>query len=261
MKKTGYVALGTLIIAIILFISGTMMDGFSELEKLYDKGDLNIRLPFARTMDVTEEFTDIKDLDIQAEAGKVEIIEYSGTTIKVVAKNISTKAKISKEHDTLVIDETFRFWNISNITNISTNIKVYVPNGYEFDKIKFEVDAGEFKVPDLKADNVEIDVDAGSFKAKSIITSYIKVDVDAGDVQIDLLNSYASEFECDAGNIDATMVGSESDYSYKINCDVGDIKIGNYRTTGISDEYSYHGGQRKIEADCDAGSITIKMEV
>ena len=71
----GYVALGSLLLAIVLFISGTMIGGFSELETLYDKGDFTISLPITKTMDVTKEFTDIKNLEIQAEAGTVELIE------------------------------------------------------------------------------------------------------------------------------------------------------------------------------------------
>ena len=143
----------------------------------------------------------------------------------------------------------------------TTRIKIYIPNSYEFNKVELEVDAGELIVPNLKANDVEIDVDAGSFKAENIIASYTKVDVDAGDARINLLNSYRSEFNCDAGDIDATMVGSESDYSYEVDSDVGDISIGSYRSDGLSDEYSHSGGQRKIEADCNVGSIRIKMEV
>ena len=44
MKKIGYVALGSLLLAIVLFISGTMIGGFSELETLYDKGDFTLRV-------------------------------------------------------------------------------------------------------------------------------------------------------------------------------------------------------------------------
>ena len=56
MKKIGYVALGSLLLAIVLFISGTMIGGFSELETLYDKGDFTISLPITKTMDVTKLF-------------------------------------------------------------------------------------------------------------------------------------------------------------------------------------------------------------
>ena len=261
MKKIGYVALGSLLLAIVLFISGTMIGGFSELETLYDKGDFTISLPITKTMDVTKEFTDIKNLEIQAEAGTVELIEYEGSTIKVEAKNVSKKIKLYQEQNTLIVKDSFRFWHLINVTDITTRIKIYIPNSYEFNKVELEVDAGELIVPNLKANDVEIDVDAGSFKAENIIASYTKVDVDAGDARINLLNSYRSEFNCDAGDIDTTMVGSESDYSYEVDSDVGDISIGSYRSDGLSDEYSHSGGQRKIEADCNVGSIRIKMEV
>lgn len=204
MKKIGYVALGSLLLAIVLFISGTMIGGFSELETLYDKGDFTISLPITKTMDVTKEFTDIKNLEIQAEAGTVELIEYEGSAIKVEAKNVSKKIKLYQEQNTLIVKDSFRFWHLINVTDITTRIKIYIPNSYEFNKVELEVDAGD---------------------------------------------------------IDATMVGSESDYSYEVDSDVGDISIGSYRSDGLSDEYSHSGGQRKIEADCNVGSIRIKMEV
>lgn len=204
MKKIGYVALGSLLLAIVLFISGTMIGGFSELETLYDKGDFTISLPITKTMDVTKEFTDIKNLEIQAEAGTVELIEYEGSTIKVEAKNVSKKIKLYQEQNTLIVKDSFKFWHLINVTDITTRIKIYIPNSYEFNKVELEVDAGD---------------------------------------------------------IDATMVGSESDYSYEVDSDVGDISIGSYRSDGLSDEYSHSGGQRKIEADCNVGSIRIKMEV
>ena len=261
MKKTGYVALGALIVALVLFISGTMMGGFDELETLYHKGDFNVDWPFDRLKDATEEFRDIKNLEIHGEGGNVELIEYDGTTIKVVAQNISSRVKIGNEPDTLVIKNTFRFLSIANINDVGTDLKIYVPRDYQFNHVSLEVDAGVFTVPALKAEKIEIDVDAGSFEADKLTAAYTKVEVDAGDVNISYLNSNYSVFDCDVGNIDVMMSGSESDYSYSTKCDVGDVNIGNYHSEGLSDEHQSHGGPRKIEADCDAGSITIKMEV
>lgn len=261
MKKTAYIVIGSLLIALVLLISGTMMSGFSELGTLYDQGNLGNDIPIVKTMSITEEFRDIKNLKIKAVAGTVEIIEYAGDVIRVEAKNVSTKTKLSKEHDTLVIKNTFKFWNVFNITNVATKVKVYVPNSYEFDKVELDIDAGKCTVPMLKANSVDVDVNAGDFEANNIITSYIKLDVDAGNANIDLLNSYTSEFDADMGDIDVTMVGSESDYSYNIKCDVGDATVGSYRCDGVSDKYNHHGGQRSIEVDCDAGSVTVNMEV
>ena len=63
------------------------------------------------------------------------------------------------------------------------------------------------------------------------------------------------------GDIEAMMVGSEVDYSYDVSCDLGSVNIGNYKTAGLSDDYSFSGGMKKISVSCDAGDIDIKMEV
>ncbi len=110
-------------------------------------------------------------------------------------------------------------------------------------------------------DELEVDVDAGSFKADKIIADKTFIDVDAGNAKIGLLDSKISEFDADVGDIKVTMAGSESDYSYEADCDLGDIEIGSYHGDGISNEYQYHGGNRSIKADCNVGSIIIKMEV
>ena len=94
-----------------------------------------------------------------------------------------------------------------------------------------------------------------------MIAEALEVDVDAGSAKIDLLDSKKSEFNVDAGDIKVVMTGTESDYSYDVDCDLGDIQVGSYRGEGVSDEYYYHGGDRMIEADCDVGNIIIKMEV
>lgn len=70
-----------------------------------------------------------------------------------------------------------------------------------------------------------------------------------------------SEFNADVGDIKVVMTGTESDYSYDVDCDLGDIQVGSYRGEGLSDEYYYNGGDRMIEADCNVGNIIIKMEV
>lgn len=260
MKKGGYIALGAFLLAIVLFICGTMINGFSELEALYNKGDLAVNVPWLKGSDKTMEFEGIKNLDIQAEAGTIEFSEYDGSTIKVEAKNISQKTTIVQEDKTLVIEDSSRLGYLIGRSNLKTKIKIYVPYDYEFVKVELEVDAGQMQATNLKAQNLEIDVDAGKFTADHLISAYSKVEVDAGEIKIGLLDSENSEFNCDAGNIEVTMSGNESDYSYEADVAVGDITIGSYRCDGLSDEHNHHGGPRKIVADCDVGSIKIKME-
>lgn len=259
MKKTTWLVIISLVIALVLFISGVILGGVDELVSVYHQGELNISLPFIRTKDIEKEFIDIEDLDIEASVGNFVINEYNGDKIKVVAKNVSYRTELYQDNDSLIFKENFRFGFFP--INNNTKVEIYVPENYQFDKVKINIDAASFKVPNLFAEELEIDVDAGSFKADKITADKIFIDVDAGDAKIGLLDSKKSEFDADVGDIKVTMAGSESDYSYEADCDLGDIEIGSYRGDGISNEYQYRGGNRSIKADCNVGSVIIKMEV
>lgn len=259
MKKTTWLVIISLVIALVLFISGVILGGVDELVSVYHRGELNISLPFIRTKDIEREFVDIENLDIEASAGSFEINEYSGEKIKVIAKNVSHRTELYQDDDRLIFKENFRFGFFP--INNDTKVEIYIPENYQFDKVKIDIDAASFKVPDLLAEVLEIDVDAGSFKADKITADKTYIDVDAGNAKIGLLDSKKSEFDVDVGDIKVIMVGSESDYSYEADCDLGDIEIGDYRSGGMSDEYQYRGGNRSIKADCNVGSVIVKMEV
>lgn len=255
MKKIKYIIIGSLLIALVLLVSGSMMGGFNELGAVYS--DIDFHFPFDDLMDFVEEFNDVNNLKIEADTGNIEIIEYEGTNVKVDAKNVSSKIKLEQTGDTLVIENSIRLLGFGNN---ASKIQVYVPRDYQFTNIDVDVDAGSIKVANLKSEQVEINVDAGMFEAQSLISTYTKVDVDVGKARIDSLDCPESEFECDAGSIWATMTGSEADYSYSVNCDLGSLKVGGYDCEGISDKYRHQGGNRKIKADCDIGKIIIEME-
>ena len=239
MKKSTLIVIISLIVAVILFISGVMLDGLTELKNAYHQDDLNISLPFVKTKDVKRQFENIKNLDIEASTGNFEIVEYSGDVIEIKAENISRRTEVYQDDETLVFKENFRFgFPIVN----DTDVKIYVPKDYRFNRVEIEIDAASVKLANLIADELE-------------------VDVDAGEAKIDLLDSKKSEFNADVGDIKVVMTGTESDYSYDVDCDLGDIQVGSYRGEGLSDEYYYNGGDRMIEADCNVGNIIIKMEV
>lgn len=256
MKKTKYIILGSLLIAFVLLISGSILGGFEDFKKIYNNNDFNMSVPFVKRINTVKEFSDVNNLEIHSEGGSVEIVEYDGSTIRIETKNISSKIKLEQKHDTLIIKNGFKLLDFGS----KAKIKIYLPTNSEFNEIVADVDAGNLIVSKLKAKEIKIDVDAGKFKADLLTTVFTKVDVDAGDVKINLLNCDKSEFECDAGNIVVMMTGNEADYNYEASCDVGTIKIGSYHTKGSSDKYYQQDGLRQIKADCDVGKIVIRME-
>lgn len=231
--------------ALILLISGTILGGFSQLKSTYFDS-INI------SNNNEYEFTGINDLEIEVDASKVIIQEYDGSIIKVSS---NSAAKIINENNTLIIEDNF------NIFNLNKKITIYIPINYQFNNVDINIDASDFEAENIYATDIEVSIDAGNFGAKKITSTNLNVEVDAGKATIDLLDCQNSYFDCDVGDIEAMMVGNEVDYSYDVSCDLGSVRIGNYKTDGLSDDYSFSGGMKKISVNCDASDIDIKMEV
>ena len=229
----------------ILLISGTILGGFSQLKSTYFDS-INI------SNNNEYEFTGINDFEIEVDASKVIIQEYDGSIIKVSSHSAT---KIINENNTLIIEDNF------NIFNLNKKITIYIPINYQFNNVDINIDASDFEAENIYATDIEVSIDAGNFGAKKITSTNLNVEVDAGKATIDLLDCQNSYFDCDVGDIEAMMVGNEVDYSYDVSCDLGSVRIGNYKTDGLSDDYSFSGGMKKISVNCDASDIDIKMEV
>jgi len=62
MKKTTWLVIISLVIALVLFISGVVLGGVDELVSVFHQGELNISLPFIKTRDIEKE-KKIKELE------------------------------------------------------------------------------------------------------------------------------------------------------------------------------------------------------
>lgn len=90
----------------------------------------------------------------------------------------------------------------------------------------------------------------------------------AGEVSIDMplkvgnLSGDKMGFECGIGSIEAYLDGSESDYSYELECAVGEMQIGNMSYGGIGEREIRNrtGNGKKIEASCAMGSVMILFQ-
>lgn len=229
MKKIKYLVLCCLLLALILLCSGMLLGGFSQLKSTYFNSNDHLDI-------FDYEFEGIKKLDIDVDASKIIIEEYEGSSVKVTANKF---IKVENNGDRLTLKDSFSFFNLNKLEN---EITVYIPVNYQFD-------------------NVSLNVDAGNFEAKKIVTENLDAEIDAGKAVIDLLDCQNSNFDCDVSNLEVTMTGSETDYQYDINSDLGSIKIGNYKYDGFENEHHFGTGSRKIQINSDASDIEIKMEV
>ena len=128
-------------------------------------------------------------------------------------------------------------------TNGDGSLKITLPQGLAFEEVKFEIGASAAEVTGLVADELKIEVGAGKATLEKVDVKELKADVGVGELNVGL-------------------VGAQTDYNYKLDCGIGEIKFGNasYGGLGNSQTVEQTGATRSIDVDCGIGKVEILFE-
>lgn len=200
--------------------------------------------------------TGIRDLEIELEAGYLEISPYDGKDIKVYTQNNDTRTEIEWDGMGLNISSELSSW----FWKKGKAVKVLVPESQIFEMVYLDLSAGEAVIDSFKSDEIYVSADAASVT----ITGEVQVknsewSVGAGSIEINRLQSKTTELDCSAGEIQVIMSGSEMDYFLNGDVSAGSLEYGDSEWDGLSQ--SVQAGDEKakkyIEAECSAGDIVI----
>jgi len=211
---------------------------------------------------------EIKSIDIKISAADFEIIEGDRFFVESDIKNLTVKEK----NGTLVISEKRKF----NITYKGAVLNLYVPKGVSFEKVEITSGAGAVNIDSLTTKSAEFEFGAGEVDIDYLeATSYADIEGGAGKISISngsinnldfdmgvgkldftskLLGD--SEFSLGVGETELTFVGSESDYSLKIEKGLGNIKVNGKNVS----EYKSENGDSKIKIEGGVGEITVDFK-
>lgn len=122
-------------------------------------------------------------------------------------------------------------------------ITITIPIGTSFDEVDLSLGAGQAHISGLCAENVNIEVGAGQAEIVGLDTR--NLDAETG-----------------TGQITAELVGSETDYSYDVECGIGEIVIGEKSFGGLGKEQKITnpGSERFMDVECGIGQVTIKFQ-
>lgn len=191
-----------------------------------------------------KEYTEIKEkynsLDIEFGYGVLEITYGDVEQIQIKQENVK-KYKCYVDEGTLHIEGNLKA-NIS-IGNQEGKIVIVVPNNMVFDEVDFEIGVGQADVSGLIANKVDIELGAGEMNITKL---------DAKEVNV----------ETGAGELYAEVVGKQTDYSYNLECGIGQLKIGDSTYSGLGTEQniSNPGAERFADIECGIGEIEIKFQ-
>jgi DUF4097 and DUF4098 domain-containing protein YvlB len=203
------------------------------------------------TINYDEKFESVKSLYAENGVGNIAIKVGTGNTVQVVAENVPDDFTVDKNFSgELKIKSKFNFWNFlggNNAFNSNSRITVYLPEGFEADRVKIEAGAGNVDIEELNTQRLEIEAGAGDINGVGIVAG--KVSLDGGVGEITLENVDLSDVDMDAGvgniNIEGYLRGEN-----EINAGIGNVSLDIY---GSSDDYN-------VKADKGLGNIIINGE-
>ena len=246
MKKFTKIAL---ILAVVLLSVGlvSVIGAFAmgltwdSLGDMVNKGKLSFDLD-----DIIEdnEFTavqeDFHSLDIEFGYGTLEIKYGDVEKLQIKQKNVD-KYRCYVEEGALHIEGNQKI-KVNN-SNYDGEITIVIPKNMVFQEVDLEVGAGKADVANLKANQVDIELGAGEVNVTGLDTK--KFDAKTG-----------------AGKLYAELVGKQNDYSYELECGIGQLKIGDssYRGLGTEQNITNSGAERFADIECGVGEIIIKFQ-
>ncbi len=183
---------------------------------------------------------DFHSLDIEFGYGTLEIKYGDVESVQIKQKNVD-KYRCYVEEGALHIEGNQKI-KIDN-SNHDGEITIVVPKNMVFQEVDLEVGAGKGDVANLKANQVDIELGAGEMNVTGLDTK--KFDAKTG-----------------AGKLYAELVGKQTDYSYELECGIGQLKIGESSYSGLKTEQkiSNQGAERFVDIECGVGEIIIKFQ-
>ena len=246
-KASLILALFFAIVGVVSIVCAFAMGlNWKNLVKMVEDGDLVIQMDdseddmsfFKYEKENQDNGIDCKKLDIELSAGSLNIFYDDVDEIEVKQENV-------KNFSSQMNGDKLEIRGGKKIISSGTKgvITVIVPKGTVFEEVELNIGAGQADIDELCAEKVSIEVGAGQAK-------------------LSYLDTKKFEAEAGAGQITANLVGSEDAYSYKAECGIGEIKIGNSSIGGLGGKknVSNQGTERYLDIECGVGQIQISFQ-
>ena len=183
---------------------------------------------------------DFHSLDIEFGYGVLEI-KYGDVEQLQITQNNVDKYRSYVAEGTLHIEGNQNA-KVGN-KNQGGELTIVIPQNMVFQEVDLEIGAGKADVADLKANQVNIEIGAGEMNVTGLDTK--KFDTKTG-----------------AGKLYAELVGKQIDYTYELECGIGQLKIGESSYSGLKTEQKIanQGAERFAEIECGVGEIIITFQ-
>ncbi|NLL72243.1 MAG: DUF4097 domain-containing protein [Clostridiales bacterium] len=229
------------------------------------------------TIDFSEDFIGVEQLDINSKYGKLVI--KPGDQFRVEGTNVSDRFTAKVSNGRLMVDDSdrrFLWFSFGKSINRSSSITIYVPENFNAKRIEINSGVGEVILENLSTDRLIINAGVGEIRGKNILAKSVKagggvggmkftdvnfqnVDCDGGvgSVQFDGIITGKSKFDCGLGGLEVNIKGSREDYSLDIDFGIGSVRINGDKVS--SDYKDNYKSDNRIDIDGGVGEVKINF--
>lgn len=218
---------------------------------------------------VIELSNNIKTIDINLTSTNLTIKKGTTFKIKSSTKNIKVEEKANK----LIIKETSK----NLFAKKSSNIEIELSDDYAFNTTNIDIGAGKLTIEHLLTHDLNLDLGAGYTKISNLQASNkAKISTGAGAIiinssrlnNLDLdtgvgkteITSYIkgkSKIDIGVGDTIINLLGSNNDYTLKIDTSIGTVKVNNKE---IKNDTIYGEGPNYIDIDGGIGKLKVNLD-
>lgn len=214
-------------------------------------------------IDVSETYTGITDLDIELSAGTLQIMESDTQEVRFETSNIDSRLhlKYYVEDGELIVETRKNLAGLVNSPDIGT-IYLFLPKDVTLDEVDIEVGAGGFYVDSIKANSLKVGVGAGEAVIDSFRALETEFQCGTGRMEASGDPGVMMDVNCGIGEAEISLNGMKEDYSYNLQCGIGDIQLGHESYSGIGiggNKQINNNTGKEIEIDCGIGSVRVNF--
>lgn len=177
-------------------------------------------------------------LNVKLGAGKVDIYYDDVPYVQVKHKNIPGFAITTSDVEQSVSIRG----DLNAIDTSDASLTITLPEDVKLEKVYLEVGASKADVCDVVAEEFTFVVGAGEAVARNLSVRNLEIDVGVGQVDIEL-------------------AGAETDYSYEVDCGIGEVVVGSrsFVGTGAEKSITNMSATHHMDIDCGIGEVNIQF--
>lgn len=221
----------------------------------------------------TQEQNVIESISLNLNYGKIVIIK--GSEFSIVTNNIKKSNFENNVKDGVWVVGEKKKWKPSLSSGLwpfylgkkgmkfIPTITMTIPEDYSAEKIKINLGVGTIRIEELEAlESASIKVDMGKIIVRDIEAKNAELLCGTGIIYAKGTITGKSNISCSKGKVALELIGDETDYSYFLDCNLGEVNINGKENGALGSVYEIRNNESEnhLFVNCGIGEIGFSIK-